>query len=117
MAKEGSFTNIYAQFYLHMKVIQINTRTTCSLSDCSFKVIHITFLSYRDEHCIPHNCDGNSAIIVNEDGSEIICPMNDLLAHQWKKLLQTRPDVKEKIIKTATENPLVGKKHDFKKYP
>ena len=60
---------------------------------------------YRDEHCTPLDDDGNCAIYVSDDANEIICPTQYLLDHQWKKILQTRPHLKEKIIKIQLENP------------
>ena len=60
---------------------------------------------YRDEHCTPLDDDGNCAIFVSDDANEIICPMQAMLDHQWKRILERRPHLKEKILKIQLENP------------
>ena len=68
---------------------------------------------YRDEHCTPLR-DGKSAIIIIENANEIICPLEDLLAHQFKKLFEIRPELKEKIETLKLNHPEIEFRFVFK---
>ena len=41
--------------------------------------------------------DNESAILISDDGNEIVCPMADAIKHQIGKLFLVKPDLKKEM--------------------
>ena len=41
--------------------------------------------------------DGESAIIISDDGVSIVCPMDDAIKHQIGKIFLIKPDLKKEM--------------------
>ena len=49
--------------------------------------------------------DGESAILISDDGNKIVCPIVDIMKHQIEKIFVVKADLKKEMEMLQVKNP------------